>query len=164
MVLTVRRLMLPMMGIRDARLEDLPELLRLYRQLAARPGEGEEDPARRAWIAAAFAAIEAQRGRRLLVAEGDGRLAGTLDLLVVTNLTHGGRPWAIVENVVVDLTARRAGVGRALMREAERTARAAGCYKIQLLSARRRLEAHEFYRALGFESSAEGFRRYLITD
>jgi GNAT superfamily N-acetyltransferase len=162
MVLTVRRVMLSMMGIRDARLEDLPELLRLYRQLVARPEEGEDDPARRAWIAAAFAAIQTQRGRRLLVAEQGGGLAGTLDLLVTPNLTHGGRPWAIVENVVVDEAARRSGVGRALMHEAERTARAAGCYKIQLLSARRR-EAHEFYRALGFEPSAEGFRRYLVT-
>ncbi len=42
-------------------------------------------------------------------------------------------------------------------------ARAAGCYKVQLLSHKRHSEdgAHAFYRAMGFEAEAEGFRRYL---
>jgi GNAT superfamily N-acetyltransferase len=79
----------------------------------------------------------------------------------VPNLTHGGAPWAIVENVVVDAAVRRCGVGRRLMEDVAHRCRTAGCYKIQLLSRKHRAEAHSFYRMLGFEASAEGFRCYL---
>jgi hypothetical protein len=41
-----------------------------------------------------------------------------------------------------------------------RTARRAGAYKVQLMSADGR-EAHSFYEAIGFEARARGFRRYL---
>jgi len=40
-------------------------------------------------------------------------------------------------------------------------ARDSGCYRIILNSDKRRTEAHHFYRALGFEASAEGFRLYF---
>ena len=55
---------------------------------------------------------------------------------------------------------RRRGVGRALMREVERRAREAGCYKLQLVSGARRSQAHLFYKAIGY-NSAEGFRLYF---
>jgi hypothetical protein len=47
-------------------------------------------------------------GRSLLVAEVDDTVVGTIDLLIVPNVTHGGRPWAIVENLIVDEAARGA--------------------------------------------------------
>lgn len=50
------------------------------------------------------------------------------------------------------------------MDEAVARARSAGCYKVQLLSNRLRTEAHEFYRNLGFDMSAEAFRLYLRVD
>ena len=40
-------------------------------------------------------------------------------------------------------------------------ARDAGCCKIQLLSGKPRAEAHAFYRSLGFEAVAEGFKLYF---
>jgi GNAT superfamily N-acetyltransferase len=106
-------------------------------------------------------AILAQPGRALLIAEVDGAAAGTADLIVSPNLTHGGRPHALVENVVVAPSHRRDGIGRALMDDVERRARDAGCYRIQLLSANPRTEAHAFYGSCGYERSAQGFRRYL---
>ncbi len=105
--------------------------------------------------------MQAQTGRALLVATVDGTVAGTADLCVLAGLTHGGRPWAVVEHVVVCERFRRRGVGRALMQEVVVRCRAAGCYKVQLASRQHRLGAHEFYRALGFETSALAFRLYL---
>jgi hypothetical protein len=42
-------------------------------------------------------------------------------------------------------------------------ASSAGCYKVQLLSHKRHGHdgAHAFYRSMGFEAEAEGFRMYL---
>ena len=78
--------------------------------------------------------------------------------MVGPGLTHRGRPWAAVENVVVGHAFRRLGVGRALMEEAARRAREAGCHRLQLLSRVQRTEAHAFYRAIGMHPSAQGFR------
>jgi GNAT superfamily N-acetyltransferase len=115
-------------------------------------------------VAAARRALDAilsQRGRSLLVAEVDGELVGTADLVVVENLTHDCRPFGMVENVVVARPSRRQGIGRALMTRVISEARAAGCYKVQLLSNQARLDAHEFYETLGFAASATGYRCYL---
>ena len=147
------------MLVRPVTRNDLPDLLRLYRQLTR--DEVESLPADSVAAKALFDAIEAQPGRELLVAEIDGKVVGTLDLLTVPNLTHGGSPWGIVENVVVDEGSRGRGIGRLLMEEAVRRCKDAGCYKVQLLSNKRRTQAHEFYRSVGFEAMAEGFRRCL---
>jgi predicted N-acetyltransferase YhbS len=100
-------------------------------------------------------------GRIILVADRDDEIVGCADLSVVPNLTHDARPWALLENIVVDPSARRGGIGRALLGEAVERAKAAGCYKVQLVSNKRRAEAHAFYGSAGFESSAEGFRLYI---
>jgi len=86
---------------------------------------------------------------------------GTADMLIVPNMTHGGAPWAIIENVVVDSACRRHGVGSAWINAIARMCSDARCYKMQLLSNKQRTQAHDFYRSVGFEAVAEGFRRFL---
>ena len=110
--------------IRPAVAADLPTLLDLYEQL----GEGMgSPPAKLEQAQAVFGDLVAQPGRTLLVAVVDGKVVGTADLLVVSpTLHHEGRPWAIVEYVVVDRHTRRRGAGRALMLDAVRRAREAG--------------------------------------
>lgn len=97
----------------------------------------------------------------LLVSEIDGRVVGTVTLVIVPNLTHDSKPWAQVENMVVDESQRGTGAGRQLMDECVRLAREAGCYKVQLQSAEGRSGAHRFYERLGFTDSSAGFRLYL---
>ncbi|WP_261559344.1 GNAT family N-acetyltransferase [Frankia tisae] len=145
--------------IRPAVTDDLPALLELYRQLARFPvGSLPTDPAVAGPV---LARILTDPARWLLVAEAGDRVVGTADLVIIANLTHGSRPWAIVENMVVDARTRRCGVGEALMTHVLDTARAANCYKVQLLSRNDRSEAHAFYAAVGFTQSAAGFRIYL---
>jgi GNAT superfamily N-acetyltransferase len=138
---------------------DLTGILALYEQLA--DGRPNALPAGREASAELLRTISSQPGRSLLVAVEDGAVRGVADGLVVPNLTHGGKPWMIVENVIVDAGRRRTGIGRALMDELLRVAQDAGCYKIQLLSRKGRSEAHAFYEVCGFEPVAEGFRRYF---
>ncbi|MFC3998342.1 GNAT family N-acetyltransferase [Nocardiopsis sediminis] len=149
------------MIIRAAIRSDLGAILRLLRDL------GDTTPTQSGTVRMSSAAVrawtrmEGDPDRTVLVAERRGQIIGTLDLIVVANLTHDAQPWAVVDNVVVDAGCRRRGVGRALMDDAVDRAARAGCYKIELLSHESRGSAHEFCRALGFADSAEGFRRYL---
>jgi GNAT superfamily N-acetyltransferase len=137
--------------VRDAAASDVETLCRLSSQLT-----GDETAPEQA--AAALREIEASPICHLLVAEEDGEVVGSIHLVVAPNLTHGGRPWCVVENVIVDESRRRHGIGRALMDRALEIAREAGCYKLFLGSNVKRADAHEFYRALGFHVHGPVFR------
>jgi GNAT superfamily N-acetyltransferase len=148
--------------IRDATEADLPSLVELLFQLS----QLGEIPEREPHLATA-AELEALRSiasdphSSLLGLEIDNRVAATLTLYILPNLSHGGRPFAIVESVVVDEGQRRSGCGQILMQEAEARARAAGCYKIALTSNRKRTDAHRFYARLGYRATHEGFSKYF---
>ncbi len=148
----------PQARVREATEEDLPRLVELLAQLSL--GEAREDAGRPLpeSYAKALAEIDADPRQQLLVLEADGRIVGSLVLIVVPNLSHQGRPYAIVENVVVDEAERGGGLGEALMRHAIDEARRAGCYKLSLTSNRKRADAHRFYERLGFTASHEGYR------
>ncbi|MBI2850899.1 MAG: GNAT family N-acetyltransferase [Chloroflexi bacterium] len=148
--------------IRLATESDIPRLLELYGDLviSTAPGELNRTPTADAYRLA-FAEISTAAGHELLVAEEEGKVVGTMALIIVPNLSHGGLPWAGVENVMVDADYRRRGIGKLLMDYALAQAKQAGCYKIQLISDKSRKEAHRFYEALGYKASGHGFRMYL---
>ena len=145
--------------IRRAVATDLERLLALYRELSDAPEESE--PTTGSEARAALAAALADPSRHLVVATVNGDVVGTADLLIVQNLTHAARPWGIVENVVVTHAQRGSGIGSAVLEHLLAIARQEGCYKVQLLSGKHRQRAHRFYRAIGFEPVAEGFKLYL---
>jgi GNAT superfamily N-acetyltransferase len=107
--------------------------------------------------AAAFRRMLAA-GQRVLVAQSGNAIVATATLIVCPNLSHRGRPYAIVENVVVDESRRGAGLGELLLRRAIDLAREAGCYKLSLTSNRARTDAHRFYGRIGLRATHEGFR------
>ena len=145
--------------MRRARLSDLAALLSLYQKLAGEKRSALPAGAERA--EAILREILEQPSRQLLVAEVDGKLAGTADMVIVSNLTHDGLPWAIVENVVVAEEHRRQGVARRLFEQLFETARAYGCCKVELVSGKHRTGAHAFYRSVGMAAVAEGFKLYF---
>jgi len=145
-----------MAKVRLAVEQDIPRILELYEELTSERHDltlHETEPV--------FTEISSMPGHELLVAEEDGVVVGSMVLLIVPNFSHGALPWAIVENLVVDPTHRRRGIGRLLTEHAIARAREEGCYKVQLLSGTKRREAHWFYKRLGFKRSAYGFRMYL---
>ena len=148
--------------IRAAKEQDIPRILELYQQLALTSKEAEEqtgsslDNYRKV-----FCEISGFPGHELLVAEDQGEVVGSLALFIAPNLSHGARPWAIIENVIVDQQYRRRGEGRLLMEYAVSRAKEENCCRVGLSSDKSRQEAHQFYHAVGFEASAYGFRMYF---
>lgn len=143
------------MRIREAHKGDIARLLELYREpneLYAEVRESEGEAAGRR-----FEEVLADEHQRTLVAEEGGEVVGTLVLALLPNLAHGGAPYAVVENVVVDAGRRGKGIGEALMREAMARAREAGAYKLSLTANLGRERAHRFYRRLGFKETHAGF-------
>jgi GNAT superfamily N-acetyltransferase len=68
---------------------------------------------------------------------------------------------ARITALVVDQRARRRGIGRLLVEHALHWAEQGACKLVELTSALNRVEAHTFYRDLGFEPNSLRFRKSL---
>ena len=99
----------------------------------------------------------------LAVAEIGGNIVGSYAIYICPNLARGGKPFGVVENVIVSAAWRRKGVGRALMMHAQDSAKAAGCYKLTLCTRQDRPKNHRFYEACGFVGDKIGYQvRYML--
>ncbi|WP_337589344.1 GNAT family N-acetyltransferase [Streptomyces xinghaiensis] len=97
----------------------------------------------------------------LMVARLGDRMVGTLTL-VVFPLPTGVRAW--IEDVVVDESARGAGVGAALVDAAIDWAREAGARTVDLTSRPTREAANRLYERLGFQRRSTNVYRIELTD
>jgi GNAT superfamily N-acetyltransferase len=133
--------------VRSAELADLDALRQLYTHL-----HPIDDPLPEALAIQRWKAMLAQPGFTCLLGLHRRELVSSCCLVIIPNLTRGGRPYALIENVVTDQDFRRRGFGRALVQEALRLAWEADCYKAMLLTGSKRPETHRFYESCGFRS------------
>jgi GNAT superfamily N-acetyltransferase len=84
------------------------------------------------------------------VADGAGSLVSSCTLAVIPNLSHGTRPYGVIENVVTHAEHRRRGLGRAVLQAALAIAWNADCYKVTLATGSRRESTLRFYEGVGF--------------
>ena len=92
--------------------------------------------------------VSAPGTRLLLARDAGGAVVGSLTL-VLFRIPTGVRAW--IEDVVVDGSARRQGVGEALTRRACEVATGAGARTVDLTSRPSREAANRLYARLGFE-------------
>ncbi len=141
------------MEIRDATEGDLPGLAALYRHLD--PGDAPCPPE---VAAEALRRLGGLPGSAVLVGEADGALVASCTLVVIPNLTRGGAPYGLIENVVTHGAHRGRGHGTRLLRAAVARGWAAGCYKVMLLTGATEPGVLAFYAAAGFEQTKTGFQ------
>lgn len=149
---------------RDATPDDIHIMLRLSHAGDAR---GENTPALDETsladprYRAAFDVIAADPAHRLIVAELNGEVVGTLQISLIPGLTRFGMTRGMLENVHIRADQRGNGLGTAMVLWAIQRCREAGCGMIQLTSNKARGDANRFYRKLGFEQTHEGLKLYL---
>lgn len=139
--------------LRPAASDDLPGLLALYAEL-----NPADPPLEAATAMHRFEAILAQPGMTICLAVRGGVPLASCTLVIVPNLTRGGAPYALIENVVTHSSARRQGLGRAVIGYAMDTAWKAECYKVMLLTGRSDTGAYDFYTRCGFKQDKTGFQ------
>ena len=124
------------------RIEDVGAVARLAAQLGY-PSTPEQ-------IERRFRALDGAPDARVFIAEdSDGNAVGWVHVFGRRLLESD--PDAEVGGLVVDEQARGRGVGKALMAQAEAWARERGYSIVSIRSNVIRVEAHEFYKALGYE-------------
>lgn len=97
----------------------------------------------------AFEALVAHPGTTLFGAFDLDQLVSLATIHILPNMTQGGRPYALIENVVTHPDHRGAGHGKRVLRAMIDAAWAADCYKIMLLTGKT-ADARGFYEKLGF--------------
>jgi GNAT superfamily N-acetyltransferase len=110
---------------------------------------------------AAFDEITADRNQRLVVAEKNGEVVGTIQISIIPGMPRFGMKRGLLENVHIRADQRGSGLGTQMVTWAIDYCRDAGCGMIQLTSNKVRLDAHRFYEKLGFSKSHEGFKLML---
>ena len=96
----------------------------------------------------------------VFVAVRDGQVAGLMSLHSVNGL-HSSSPACYLMGLVTRSTLHGQGIGKALLREAEKWARAHGCDRVTLTSATHRADAHAFYEGQGFPETGRRFAKQL---
>lgn len=145
------------LSIRLAGQDDLEGLLDLYQHLD--PGDKRPTPER---AAAIFDSFVAQTGSAIFVGEIGSTLVTSCSLVVVPNLTRGGSPYGLIENVVTHSDYRTRGFGKQMLLAASDAAWLSGCYKVMLLTGSKKPGTLDFYLGAGFEQSKTGFQKRRI--
>jgi N-acetylglutamate synthase-like GNAT family acetyltransferase len=107
-------------------------------------GAYDEDPVDLTPYRTALLEIDETPRTEMLVAERDDQVIGTCQLIPVRHLQNRGGRCAEIESMHVAPDLLGTGTGGLSLEAASATARAAGCYRVQLTSNGARSDAHRF--------------------
>ena len=127
-------------------MNDLGRLLDLYAQLSRNNPSLPE-----ALAQARLGEMLSMQGLHVGVGEVEGQVVATAALMLVPNLTRGGRPFGMIENVVTDATVRGRGFGKQLIQYLLVRAQEENAYKVMLMTGRTDESVLKFYESCGLQ-------------
>jgi len=133
------------MEIRLARKSDLKQLLELYTQLHDNIMPVFNQPLEELWNN-----ILEDKNHNIVVGLIDERIVSSCVIIIVPNLTHNQRPYALIENVITHRTHRNKGYATQLLNFAKGIAKEQKCYKIMLMSGSKQESTLGFYEKAGY--------------
>ena len=134
-------------NIRNATVDDIPQMCELLALLFTQEADFTPDPARQA--RALRLILEQPETGFIRCAVDRERVIGMVSILFTISTAEGGRA-AWLEDMVVLPGHRGHGLGDRLLRDAIQAATAAGCTRITLLTDRTNTSAIRFYQRAGF--------------
>ena len=143
------------MEIRNLKLDDIESLSKLYYQFWNEQSNVEK-------MVQKFNDLQNNGSYILLCAVESGQLIGSVMGVVCEELYGECEPFLVIENMVVDNTYRKKGIGKALFAELEKRAKAKGCTQIILVTETERKDACGFYESVGFHATTnKGYKKKL---
>ena len=152
---------MPTVLVRPALIDDLLAIVGLLADDVLGQGRENIGPPLHSGYFDAFEAIADDPNQILVVFEAEGVIIGCLQLSFIPGLSRQGAWRGQIESVRISSKRRGAGMGQEMISWAIDTCRERGCRIIRLTSDKTRHDAAEFYRALGFVVSHEGFKQSI---
>jgi glucosamine-phosphate N-acetyltransferase len=115
------------MELRKAEQRDLNAIMNLLNQLSP-----SNDELNKEVIKEIFNNINQDKNYFLCVIEDNNTIIGTGTILIQMNLSHKGKPYGHIENIVVDENHRKKGVGKDIINFLINKAKENNCYKVIL--------------------------------
>lgn len=134
--------------LREIQYDDFDGLMQLYTQLHDNPF-----PAKTQEILTLWQQILDDRNHHIIVAEEDGCIVSSCVCVIIPNLTHGQRPYALIENVITDEAHRGKGLASACLNYAKDIAVHENCYKMMLLTGSKLDSTLRFYERAGYNKN-----------
>ncbi len=140
------------MSVREIKRDDITSIIELYHQLL--PND-ELDYKKTCNI---LDTIIEDKNMHIFVLEERGVIVSTATLIVVHNITHQGRPFGIIENVITLEAYRARGYGEQLLKWIIEYAKNLECHKLMVQTRRKEQFVEDFYKKCGFlNTNCKGF-------
>lgn len=136
------------MEIREVNENDLSGLLELYTQLHDNQMPNVDADLNKLWKR-----ITDDKDHHIVVGIADEKIVSSCVVVIIPNLTHDQRPYALVENVITDEECRKKGYATAVLNYAREIARKENCYKIMLLTGSKTQSILKFYEQAGYNQN-----------
>ncbi|MCC8179329.1 MAG: GNAT family N-acetyltransferase [Planctomycetes bacterium] len=133
------------MDIRQVEPADLPHLLELYTHL-----HGNALPPFNNKLASLWNKILDDDNHHIIVGIENGAIISSCVLVIIPNLTHYQRPYALIENVITREDCRQRGYASRLLEYARQIAIQQHCYKIMLMTSSKDESTWRFYENAGY--------------
>lgn len=124
---------------------DLDSLMQLYTHLHDNPVPPESNELSALWYE-----ILHDKNHHIVVAEEKGEIVSSCVCVIVPNLTHNQRPYALIENVVTHEAHRGKGYAGACLDFAKELAKRENCYKLMLMTGSKQESTLRFYEKAGY--------------
>ena len=133
--------------IREIIQDDLEDLLKLYEQLGPNPFVQVDEHILDVWKD-----ILQNKDYHIVVAEDEenSKIVSSCTCVIIPNLTHAQRPYAVVENVVTDQNCCGKGYATSCLDFAKEIAIKNNCYKLMLMTGSKKETTLNFYRNAGY--------------
>ncbi|MDP4143832.1 MAG: GNAT family N-acetyltransferase [Bacillota bacterium] len=140
------------MIIEKLKVEDIQSLLDLYKELVTFKNSLEES-------VEIYKEMLNNDKYILLAAKNENELIGSALGICCKSLATSGKPFLVIEDVIVKGGLRGMGIGKKLFEALDEFAKENNCAYSILVSSDFRKEAHAFYENLGFVDGVKGFRK-----
>ena len=150
------------MKYRQAKKKDVPYIVTMIaNDKLGKLREDYKDPLPEKYYQA-FQNIDKDQNQELIVIENEAdEIIGTMQLSFIQYLTYQGGIRAQIEAVRIREDQRGKGIGENLFLWAIDRAKERGAHLLQLTTDKKRPEAIQFYRKLGFKDSHEGMKLHF---
>lgn len=143
--------------IREIMDSDYAGLMKLYMQLHNNPFPEKDNATTELWNR-----ILKDKDHHIIVAQEDGEIVASCVCVIIPNLTHGQRPYALIENVITHEAYRKRGLATACLNYAKKIAEKENCYKMMLLTGSKEESTLKFYEMAGYNKNDKtGYIQWL---
>lgn len=134
--------------VREMLSEDFDNLMELYTQLHENQLPEKTDEVVQLWKK-----ILNDKNHHIIVAEENGKIVSSCVCIIIPNLTHNQRPYALIENVVTHKDHRKKGLATSCLNYAKEIALRENCYKLMLLTGSKKQSTLNFYEEAGYNKN-----------